>query len=50
MPYSEADTGSSRPCLGKKEQIVSECVSLMIRTMVSYYSGENGDMSSVLTG
>ena len=63
--YSEADTGSSGPCWGKKEQTVFECVSLMIMTMVSHYSGtfsfmgnpiscaqadENGNMSSVLTG
>ena len=65
MSYSKADTGSSSPCWGKKELTVSECVSLMIRTMVSHYSGtsafirnliscaqanENGNMSSVLTG
>ena len=65
VPYSEADTGSSGPCWGKKEQTVFKCFSLMIRTMVSHYSGtsafignpiscaqadENGSMSSVLTG
>ena len=65
MPYSETDNGSSGPCWSKKEQAVSEYVSLMIRTMVSHNPGTSasmgnpiscaqadgsGNMSSVLTG
>ena len=65
MSHSKANTGFSSPCWGKKELTVSECISLMIRTMVSHYSGnsafmgnpiscaqadENGNISSVLTG
>ena len=64
MPYSEADTSSSSPRWGKKEQTVSDCVSLMTGTVVSHNSRTstsvgnpvscaksdgNGNMSSVLT-
>ena len=38
MPYSGTDTSSSSPCWGKKEQTVSEYVSLMTGTVVSHNS------------
>ena len=65
MSYFETDTGSYSPYWGKKEQFVSECVSLMTGTVVSHNSGtsasmgnptscaqadDNGNMSPVLTG
>ena len=65
MSCFEADTGSSSPCWGKKEQTVSECASLMTGTVVFHNFGTsasvgnpvscaqangNGNMSLVLTG
>ena len=65
MSYYEADTSSSSPHWGKKEQIMSECASLTTGTVVSHNSGTfasmgnpvsyaeadgNGNMSSLLTG
>ena len=65
MPYSEADTGSSGPCWGKKEHIASMHVPLMTGTEVSHSLGiptstgnlvlyvrddGNGNMSSILIG
>ena len=38
MPHSEADTGSSSPCWGKKEQTMSKCASLMTGTVASHNS------------
>ena len=38
MPYLEADTGSSGPCWGKKEQTMVKCASLTIGTMASHNS------------
>ena len=39
MPHLEADTGSSDPCWGKKEQTMSKCASLTIETVASHDSG-----------
>ena len=65
MPHSEASTGPSGPCWGKKEHTVSVHVPLMTGTEVSYSLGilastgnlvshvrvdGSGNMSSVLTG
>ena len=65
MSHSEADTGSSGPCWGKKEHAASVHVPLMTGTevsrslgiptstgnLVSYVRADgNGNMSSVLTG
>ena len=64
MPHPETDTGPSDPHWGKKEQVVSEPIPLMIGTEVSRILGipasagnlvshvradGNGNMSSVLT-
>ena len=49
MPYSETDTDSSSPCCGKKEHIVSECVSLMTETVMSYNSGTSASMGNPIS-
>ena len=65
MLYFETNNSSSGPYWSKKEQTVSECVSLMTGTVVSHnyrtstslgnplscaQVNGNGNMSSVLTG
>ena len=49
MPYPETDTGSSGLCWGKKEQTVSECVSLTTGTVMSHNSKTFASMGNPIS-
>ena len=46
MPYFEIDIGTSSPCWAMKEKVMSRCVSLTTRTVVSYNSGTSASVGN----